>query len=253
MIFGIWPGAAAADLVSLQPLDCPPEDVAKTLAALRQLQGTAREFYVRAYRHFGKGAHPHSGAVPAPLRPELYAGQGRMIDLVACYQSPAPDPEGFAGFVRQAVRDVAAWGGGKVQVGEELNMPAPLDGGSPGCFEAIGAGVAAALEERDRHDAPVLVGVNAAGMPDPAFWDQLTSAIGPHRASGHTNGSACATGSPRPPGPPGSAFSATTTPPSPPSPPSSTSSPARRREPEPARPGRRHPPGAWRSPGPALA
>jgi hypothetical protein len=181
VIFGIWPGVAAADLVSLQPLDCAPEDVAKTLAALRQLQGTAREFYVRAYRHFGKGARPHLGAVPAPLRPELYAGQGRMIDLVACYQSPAPDPEGFAGFVRQAVRDVAAWGGGKVQVGEELNMPAPLDGGSPGCFEAIGAGVAAALEERDRHDAPVLVGVNAAGMPDPAFWDQLTSAIGPHQ------------------------------------------------------------------------
>jgi hypothetical protein len=182
VIFGIWPGVAAADLVSLQPLDCPPENTAKTLAALRQLQGTAREFYVRAYRHFGEGARPHPAATPAPLRPELYAGQGRMIDLVACYQSPVPDPGGFAGFVRQAVRDVAAWGGGKVQVGEELNVPAPLDGGSPGCFEAIGAGVAAALEERDRHDAPVLVGVNAAGLPDPAFWNQLTSAIGPHNA-----------------------------------------------------------------------
>jgi hypothetical protein len=178
VIFGIWPGVVTADLVSLQPLDGPPEDTAKTLAALRQLQGTAREFYVRAYRHFGEGARPHAGATAAPLRPELYAGQGRMIDLVACYQSPVPDPGGFARFVRQAVRDVAAWGGGKVQVGEELNVPAPLDGGSPGCFEAIGAGVAAALEERDRHDAPVLVGVNAAGLPDPAFWSQLISAIG---------------------------------------------------------------------------
>jgi hypothetical protein len=182
VIFGIWPGVAAADLVSLQPLDCPPEDTARTFAALRQLQGTAREFYVRAYRHFGEGARPHPAARPAPLRPELYAGQGRMIDLVTCYQSPVPDPGGFAGFVRQAVRDVAAWGGGKVQVGEELNVPAPLDGGSPGCFEAIGAGVAAALEERDRRHAPVLVGVNAAGLPDPAFWTQLTSAIGPHNA-----------------------------------------------------------------------
>jgi hypothetical protein len=180
VIFGIWPGVVAADLVSLQPLDCPPEDAGKTLAALRQLQGAASEFYVRAYRHFGAGARPHPGAAPAPLRPELYAGQGRMIDLVACYQSPVPDPEGFAGFVRQAVRDVAAWGGGKVQVGEELNRPAPLDGGSPGCFDAIRAGVAAALEERDRHDAPVLVGVNSAGMPDPVFWGQLTGAIGPH-------------------------------------------------------------------------
>ena len=182
MIFGIWPGVVTADLVSLQPLDCPPEDTAKTLAALRRLQGTAREFYVRAYRHFGEGARPHSGAMPAPLRPELYAGQGRMIDLAACYQSPVPDPGGFAGFVRQAVRDVAAWGGGKVQVGEEPNVPAPLDGGSPGCLEAIGAGVGAALEERDHHDAPVLVGVNAAGLPDPAFWNQLTRAIGPDNA-----------------------------------------------------------------------
>lgn len=180
MIFGIWPGVVAADLVSLSPLACPPEDTAKTLIALRRLQGTAGEFYVRAYRHFGEGSPPRPGASPSPARPGLYAGQGRLIDLVACYQSPRPDPRGFAGFVRQAVRDVAAWGGGKVQVGEELNCPAPLDGGSPGCFEAVGAGVAAALEERDRIGAPVLVGVNAAGMPDPAFWDRLTGAIGPH-------------------------------------------------------------------------
>ena len=179
MIFGIWPGVVAADLVSLRPLGCPPEDTAKTLAALRRLQGTAGEFYVRAYRHFGEGSPLRSGVAPAPLRPGLYAGQGRLIDLVACYQSPRPDPQGFAGFVRQAVRDVAAWGGGKVQVGEELNCPAPLDGGSPGCFEAVGAGVAAALEERERIGAPVLVGVNAAGVPDLAFWHQLVGAIGP--------------------------------------------------------------------------
>jgi hypothetical protein len=183
VIFGIWPGVVAADLVSLEPLDCPPEDTARTLAALRQLQGSAREFYVRAYRHFGAGPRPRTAAAPAPLRPQFYAGEGRMIDLVACYQSPVPDPAGFARFVRQAVRDVAAWGGGKVQVGEELNVPAPLDGGSPGCFEAVGAGVAAALDERDRHAAPVLVGVNAAGLPDPVFWDRLTRAIGPHNTS----------------------------------------------------------------------
>ena len=179
MIFGIWPGVAAADLVSLQPLDCPPEDTARTLAALRELQGTASEFYVRAYRHYGPGVRPHASAAPAPAQPGRYAGQGRLIDLVASYQSPVPDPGGFAGFVRQAVRDVAAWGGGKVQVGEELNRPAPLDGGSPGHFDAVGAGVAAALDERDRQAAPVLVGVNSAGLPDPAFWNRLTGAIGP--------------------------------------------------------------------------
>jgi len=184
VIFGIWPGVAGADLISLQHLDCPPEDTAKTLGALRELQGTATEFYVRAYRHYGPGIRPRASAAPgpaqpAPAQPGLYAGQGRRIDLVASYQSPVPDPGGFAGFVRHAVRDVAAWGGGKVQVGEELNMPAPLDGGSPGHFEAVSAGVAAALDERDRQAAPVLVGVNSAGLPDPAFWNQLTDAIGP--------------------------------------------------------------------------
>lgn len=70
-----------------------------------------------------------------------------------------------------------------MQVGEELNVPAPLDGGSPGCFEAVGAGVAAALDERDRCDTPVLVGVNAAGLPDPAFWSRLASAIGPRNTT----------------------------------------------------------------------
>ena len=58
-------------------------------------------------------------------------------------------------------------------------MPALLDGGSPGHFEAVSAGVAAALDERDRQAAPVQVGVNSAGLPDPAFGNQLADAIGP--------------------------------------------------------------------------
>jgi hypothetical protein len=174
MIFGIWPGVVAADLVDLRPLDCPPEDPAATLAALRDLQAGAERFYVRCYRLFGTGGRP-----PTPLHPERYAGEGRLIDLVACYQSPVPDPAGFAAFVREAVRDVARWGGGKVQVGEELNVPAPLDGGSPGCFEAVAAGVAAALDERERLDAAVDIGINAAGMPDPVFWQRMAGALGP--------------------------------------------------------------------------
>jgi len=183
VIFGVWPGVVAADLVELRPLDCPPEDPARTLDAVRALQGGAsRPFYVRAYRHFGRGVAPHAGAVASPVQPQRYAGEGRLIDLVACYQSPRPDPDGFAGFVRQAVRDVAAWGGGKVQVGEELNLPAPLDGGSPGCFEAVAAGVAAALDERDRTGVPVQIGVNSAGPADPGFWSRLAGVLGPELA-----------------------------------------------------------------------
>ncbi|WP_063051998.1 hypothetical protein [Nocardia arthritidis] len=178
MIFGIWPGVVAADLVDFRPLDCPPEDPAATLAALRHLQGDATTFYVRCYRHFGAGVKQWPGNSRTPRRPELYAGGGRLIDLVACYQSPEPDPRGFAEFVREAVRDVAEWGGGKVQVGEELNMPVPQDGGSPGCFDAVAAGIAAALEERERLGVEIEIGVNSAGMADPAFWRRMTGSVG---------------------------------------------------------------------------
>lgn len=179
MLFGIWPGVVAADLVTLRPLDCPPENPAATLAALRDLQGGAPGFLVRCYRHFGDGVVEHAGAVATPADPGRYSGEGRLIDLVCCYQSPTFDAEGFADFVRQAVRDVAGWGGGKVQVGEELNLPAPLDGGSPGCFEAVAAGVRAALDEREQHSVRVDVGVNSAGMADPEFWGRLAAALGP--------------------------------------------------------------------------
>ncbi|WP_040836594.1 hypothetical protein [Nocardia brevicatena] len=178
MIFGIWPGVVAADLVDLQPLECPPEDPTATVAALRELQGNAPRFYVRCYRHFGPGVHRGPGNSPTPTHPGLYAGEGRLIDLVVCYQSTKPDPSGFADFVRQAVRDVAEWGGGKIQVGEELDMPAPQDGDSPGCFDAVAAGVAAAIDERERLGTEIEIGVNAAGMADPAFWERMADAVG---------------------------------------------------------------------------
>lgn len=153
---------------------CPPEDGRATLAALELLQGPARHFYVRCYRHYGPGADGYGNAVtPTPPDPSRYLGNGRRIDLVCCYQATKPDPNGFAAFVRSAVRDIHAWGGGKLQVGEELNMPAPLDGGSPGCFEAVAAGLCAAVQERARIGADVLIGVNAAGMADCQFWTAL--------------------------------------------------------------------------------
>ncbi|MEE2058836.1 hypothetical protein [Rhodococcus artemisiae] len=179
MIFGIWPGVVAADLVDFHPPECPPEDSVASLTAIRELQGDAPAFYVRCYRHFGAGAQRSPGATRTPEQPEVYAGDGRLIDLVACYQSAVPDPDGFGEFVREAVRDVAAWGGGKVQIGEELNMPSPQDGGSPGWFDAVAVGIAAALDERERLGVGVEIGVNSAGMAAPAFWGQMARSIGP--------------------------------------------------------------------------
>jgi hypothetical protein len=179
MLFGIWPGVVAADLIELTPLVTPPEDVERTRAALDRLQGEAAQFYIRCYRHHRGSGAAEPGVDAAPAAPGNYAGPGRLIDVTACYRATEPDPSGYAEFVRQAVRDVAEWGGGKVQVGEELNVPAPLDGGFPGCFEAVGVGVAAALEERDRLGANVAIGVNGAGVAEPAFWSRMVDALGP--------------------------------------------------------------------------
>lgn len=145
------------------------------------MQGGAAGFLIRYYRHFSRRDGDHGGAAETPGDPGRYLGRGRWIDLVTCYQSATADPDGFAAFVRQAVRDVASWGGGNVQVGEEPNMPAPLDGGSPGCLDAIAAGVTAALDERTRHDAHVRIGVNSAGPADPAFWRRMADALGTDR------------------------------------------------------------------------
>jgi hypothetical protein len=164
----------------LTPLATPPEDVERTRAALDRLQGEAAQFYIRCYQHYRGSGAPEPGVDAAPAAPGNYAGRGRLIDATACYRATEPDPSGYTEFVRQAVRDVAEWGGGKVQVGEELNVPAPLDGGFPGCFEAVGAGVAAALEERDRLGANVAIGVNGAGVADPAFWTRMVDALGPN-------------------------------------------------------------------------
>jgi hypothetical protein len=179
LIYGIWPGVVNADLISFQPVDAPAEDPDRTLAALVSLQGRAERFYVRCFRHFGSGVGDFANIETTPSRPSIYAGDGRHVDLVCSYQSTAPDPDGFAQFVREGVRDLSSWGGGKVQIGEELNMPAPLDGGSPGCFDAVAAGVEAALDERARSGADVLIGVNAAGLADEAFWQRLAGALSP--------------------------------------------------------------------------
>jgi hypothetical protein len=183
VLFGIWPGVVAADLVELTPLETPPEDVGRTRVALARLQGDAAGFYIRCYRHYRGTGAPEPGVNAAPADPGQYAGPRRLIDLVACYRATSPDPVGYAKFIRQAVRDVAEWGGGKVQVGEELNVPAPLDGGFPGCFDAVAAGVAAGLEERERLGADVGIGVNSAGVAEPAFWTKMVDALGADSAA----------------------------------------------------------------------
>lgn len=176
--FGVWPGVVDRDLVDLEtPIAVPPEDPGAAVVALRELAGPADRFYVRCYRSYGAGGE--LSMPPTPYDPRPYLGEGRVIDLVAGYASDRADPDGFARAVRAAVREVAELGGGKLQVCEELNVPLPLDGGRPGCFEAFGAGLAAAFDERRAlGDPDVLIGFNAA-VPDQSFWENVAAAVDP--------------------------------------------------------------------------
>ncbi|MBB4685690.1 hypothetical protein [Amycolatopsis jiangsuensis] len=173
--FGIWPGVVQSDLVRLDTyIPAPPEDVERTAAAVAHLSSGASRFYVRTYRGY------RSGRPATPPDPTPYLGAGRVLDLVLGYGSDEPDPHGFATAIRAAVREVAELGGGKLQVCEEVNVGAPLDGGSPGCYEALAAGLAAAVAERDRLGAEVAVGFNAAvALPGDPFWPSVRAHVGP--------------------------------------------------------------------------
>lgn len=175
IVFGVWPGVVSTDLVRLETfIDAPPEDVERTAEALRDLAKGTERFYVRCYRSY-RGPH-----APTPPNPVPYLGDGRVVDYVLGYSSPEADPDGFADAVRAAVREVAELGGGKLQVCEEVNVAAPLDGGSPGCYEALGAGLAAALDERTRLGVDVAIGFNAAvALPGDPFWAAVQSAVAP--------------------------------------------------------------------------
>ncbi|WP_020662159.1 hypothetical protein [Amycolatopsis benzoatilytica] len=170
--FGVWPGVVAKDLVRLETfVDAPPEDIERTAEALRDLSKGARRFYVRCYRTY-RGPHE-----PTPPDPAPYLGDGRVVDYVLGYGG---DVAGFAAEVRGAVREVAELGGGKLQVCEEVNMPAPLDGGNPGCYEALAAGLAAAVAERARLGVDVAIGFNAAvALPGDPFWAAVAAAVDP--------------------------------------------------------------------------
>lgn len=173
--FGVWPGVVGKDLVRLETfIDAPPEDVERTAEALRDLAKGTQRFYVRCYRSY-RGAHE-----PTPPDPVPYLGDGRVVDYVLGYSSPEVDPDGFSAAVRAAVREVVELGGGKLQVCEEVNVAAPLDGGSPGCYEALGSGLAAALDERARLGADVAIGFNAAvALPGDPFWAEVRTAVDP--------------------------------------------------------------------------
>ncbi|MFJ8627227.1 hypothetical protein ACIRD3_30915 [Kitasatospora sp. NPDC093550] len=166
--FGIYPGGALGDDTGLL-LPVRPDDPARIIEALRELQGGAPEFLVRAYRSYADPGR-------APERPEQYAGEGRKLDLVLQYRDRSGRLAGWLDFVRRTVRTE----GHRVallQICEEPNLDLPpVDGGVPNVRRALVEGVVAAKEEALAHGyGELAVGFNAVPSFDPAdtFWSEL--------------------------------------------------------------------------------
>ncbi|MFF2746863.1 hypothetical protein ACFVVA_15115 [Kitasatospora sp. NPDC058048] len=166
--FGIYPGGLTGDDTGvIAPVR--PDDPARITAALRELQGGAAEFLVRAYRSYPGGEH-------TPARPEQYAAEGRQLDLVVQYRDRGGELAGWLDFVRRTVR-AEGHRLGLLQICEEPNLDLPpVDGSIPNVRRALVEGVIAAKEEAlARGFDRLAVGFNAVPSFDPAdtFWPEL--------------------------------------------------------------------------------
>lgn len=163
--FGVYPGGRLGSETGLiDPVS--PDDPARITDALRELQGDAANFTVRAYR-----SYPVDD--PTPARPEQYLGGGRKLDLVLQFRDHSGELDGWLDFVRSVVRTegrrIAA-----LQICEEPNADLPvLDGSVPGVRRALVEGVIAAKEAALACGfTDLAVGFNAVPTFDPAdtFW-----------------------------------------------------------------------------------
>jgi hypothetical protein len=184
LIFGIYPGGGAGTVGASGVTT--PEDPAKRLAALRQLQAPGRPFVVHIYAGYsGPGSSSPVGQVGRDIA--AYTQAGFEVELVLTYRpldrNANADVAGFAAFVRSAVR---SFGSNprfvSLQVTNEANIrnaPNAADGYYAGVQDALVRGVIAAKSEA-RADGfrQVNVGFNWAYANDrseAAFWRNLAA------------------------------------------------------------------------------
>lgn len=183
LLFGIYPGGAAG-AVNTESAVTRPERPAARLRALERLRGPSEPFVVHLYAAYtgpeGPTADQQVGADISD-----YEAAGFRIELVLTYRpsdsgSPA-GPDGFADFIRAAVRAFGADRGFvSVQVGDEanvINAPDTSDGYYAGSWDALISGVIAAHREILAEGfQQVHVGFNWAYLAGPVqteFWRYL--------------------------------------------------------------------------------
>lgn len=176
LTFGIYPGSE----IGVPGTDGPPDDPARILAALTELQGEQEAFVVRAYVWYvGAGQFRQL----TPREPERYVTDRRKLDLVLCFR----DPQGNVREWQDAIRATVQRYGHllcSLQITEEPNNPDADrggDGASPHIHEALVQGVIAAKVAANACGYDIAVGFNATPSVHPAdpFWPRLAEHVTP--------------------------------------------------------------------------
>ncbi|MGO1849615.1 hypothetical protein [Microbacterium sp.] len=164
LVFGIYPGGFAGGGTD----DFVPNDPDRILDALAELQGTAAEFIVRCYTHFGGAA-----AAPPddPQNVERYLRDGRRADLVLEYVADEDDMAGWTRFISDIVSEKGPRLA-SLTVSLEVNA-----NDTPLARKALLRGVVAAKRAAaasGQAELPIGFSVVNFGVPfDDAFWRQL--------------------------------------------------------------------------------
>ncbi|MBO0767241.1 MAG: hypothetical protein J2O48_01025 [Solirubrobacterales bacterium] len=186
--FGIYPGGPAG---TVGPAGTTvPEDPAKRLAALRELQAPGQPLLLHVYVGYA-GAGTASAADQIGSQISSYTAAGFQVELVLRYQS-AGDIAGYVNFVKQTVDQLGGDPGlVSLQVTNEANVggaPNASDGYYQGAEDALIQGVEAAkAESRATGHTQLRIGFNWAydtGGGESGFWSYLVRHGGsPFRAA----------------------------------------------------------------------
>jgi hypothetical protein len=175
-LFGIYPGGGAGSDDGITA--GPPEDPAKVLAALADLQGNLNPFLLRVYERYSDADAPSAWPRQTPPDYEQYLTETRKLDLVIMFQSKSGDVAGFLEFVRALIARHAPHLA-TIQITEEANFshgPDCIDGPWPRVDEALTQGVIAARRQANSLGMEkVLIGFNATPTfgENAKFWQRI--------------------------------------------------------------------------------
>jgi hypothetical protein len=181
LLFGIYPGGPAGGATG-----SVPDNVAKDLAAVKQLDSSGAPFVVHLYaEYYGPGSYTATQEVGAEV--QTFAKAGIKVELVLAYRPtdkvPATDVPGFVTWAKSALASLGTYLS-YLQVTNEANVSGSAssnDGSYPGAENALIQGVEGTKSYIASHGLAIKVGFNwsyVAGVASTTFWSYLAKTGG---------------------------------------------------------------------------